>query len=258
MASLNWFTDSAFSVAGERFQCCNTIDEMTQHHDRDGFVIGKSTILIEHYARQLDELEPKRIVELGIFRGGGTVFFHVYCRPIKMLALDVAEEPVPTLERYREKLNDDSLTTRYGIDQSDAETLPGVLDEYFGGSALDLVVDDASHMSPQTQASFNMLFPRLRPGGLYIIEDWAWIYDLANYPHAIRASAHGQLPLSRMAFELVSLAGVAPTVIKGLSFNQQQILVSRGREELNPKGFDYSSYVDLSPEKWAAPVSSNI
>jgi predicted methyltransferase len=35
---------------------------------------------------------------------------------------------------------------------------------------LDLVVDDTSHLGP-TRASFNTLFPRLRPGGVYVIED---------------------------------------------------------------------------------------
>ena len=40
------------------------------------------------------------------------------------------------------------------------------------GEPLDLVIDDASHLYGPTMASFEVLFPRLRPGGLYVIEDW--------------------------------------------------------------------------------------
>lgn len=41
-------------------------------------------------------------------------------------------------------------------------------------AGLDLVVDDASHMLSETLSSFEQFFPLLRPGGLYIIEDWSW------------------------------------------------------------------------------------
>ena len=39
---------------------------------------------------------------------------------------------------------------------------------------LDIAIDDASHASHHQQNAFLALFPRLRPGGLYIIEDLRW------------------------------------------------------------------------------------
>ncbi len=41
-------------------------------------------------------------------------------------------------------------------------------------AALDVVIDDASHASHHQQFGFLELFPRLNPGGLYIIEDLRW------------------------------------------------------------------------------------
>jgi len=40
--------------------------------------------------------------------------------------------------------------------------------------AFDIIIDDASHASYHQQNSFKVLFPSLRPGGLYIIEDLHW------------------------------------------------------------------------------------
>jgi SAM-dependent methyltransferase len=40
--------------------------------------------------------------------------------------------------------------------------------------APDVVIDDASHASHHQQFAFLELFPRLSPGGLYIIEDLRW------------------------------------------------------------------------------------
>lgn len=45
----------------------------------------------------------------------------------------------------------------------------------------DVIVDDASHISSLTIESFQMLFPRLKPGGFYVVEDThgsyhSWFY----------------------------------------------------------------------------------
>jgi hypothetical protein len=40
----------------------------------------------------------------------------------------------------------------------------------------DIIIDDASHNYPLSLASFNGLFPLLRPGGVYVLEDWGWAH----------------------------------------------------------------------------------
>lgn len=43
-----------------------------------------------------------------------------------------------------------------------------------GLPGLDIIIDDASHASHHQQFAFLELFPRLKPGGLYVIEDLRW------------------------------------------------------------------------------------
>ena len=68
--------------------------------------------------------------------------------------------------------------------------------------AIDLVIDDASHVYEPTLASFETLFPHLRPGGLYIIEDWQWSYS--DEPPPSLADAE---PVARLVHEALDAVG---------------------------------------------------
>lgn len=43
-----------------------------------------------------------------------------------------------------------------------------------GEKGFDIVIDDASHASHHQQIAFLEIFPRLKPGGLYLVEDLRW------------------------------------------------------------------------------------
>ncbi len=66
-------------------------------------------------------------------------------------------------------LDNDRIQT-FLVDQGDAGSLRRLLDE-IGEDELDLIVDDGSHRPDHQQLTLGCLFPRLRSGGLYIIED---------------------------------------------------------------------------------------
>jgi len=55
-----------------------------------------------------------------------------------------------------------------------------------GRSGLDVLIDDASHLQRNQQANLGRLFPFVRPGGLYVVEDMhcSFItgYDTKPYP----------------------------------------------------------------------------
>ena len=63
----------------------------------------------------------------------------------------------------------------------------------------DLIIDDASHSGPATRAAFDILWPCVRPGGYYVIEDWA----AALWPEGMQGP-HGDSML-RMAEGLLRL-----------------------------------------------------
>jgi hypothetical protein len=61
-------------------------------------------------------------------------------------------------------------------DQTDAALMKRLREKY-APAGFDVIVDDASHFGITTARSVQALFPEhLRPGGLYIIEDWSTGY----------------------------------------------------------------------------------
>jgi len=60
-------------------------------------------------------------------------------------------------------------------DQTDPERLKQICLAH-AADGLDIIVDDASHIGHNSAASYATLFPYLKPGGLYIVEDWGTGY----------------------------------------------------------------------------------
>ena len=115
----------------------------------------------------------------------------------------------------------------FGVDQGNRAQMLEIMDREFGDAPLDLVVDDASHLYEETKASLEVLLPRVRPGGLFIIEDWAadymrygWVTTAINQPSTEnaarlekrigdviepRAEGLGPFPLHRLAAEFMQI-----------------------------------------------------
>jgi hypothetical protein len=129
------------------------------------FVIWKSRPLLEASLRLIERLDARRIVELGIAQGGSIALFAGYATDAQLVALDFSTERIEPLDAH---LADAGLVDRvhlaYGVDQSDRAAVLAAI-EPLGPEPLDLVLDDASHRYAETVASFDLLFPRLRPGG---------------------------------------------------------------------------------------------
>ena len=215
--------NGSFELEGFAF----VLSDMLPAGGKRAFSLIKPRRAIDGYREVLSRHREPRMVELGIAYGGSTAFFALAARPTKLLAMDINDEPVASLSDFIERNGlTDSVVPVYGVDQSDRERLTAILDREFGTEPLDLVIDDASHLYDLTVASFETLFPRLRPGGDYVIEDWTCDHSIARvmaetlgdpesslYQWAdkhmagnVDADAHGQRKIATVAAE--GLGGV--------------------------------------------------
>lgn len=200
------------------------------------FCLVKRPDLIEQHLKMLDHLQPKVIVELGIFQGGSTALMALTAQPDRLVSVERSPEPLSGLDELIQRRGlDHQVQVHYGVDQGDSQRLTEILDSSLGGRPVDLVVDDASHSVEPTRASFNVLFPRLRPGGLFVIEDWSWAH--------VGYGAHraGEVPLTTVVFELVMALPSVPGLIDEIRITRDLAVIVRGDKELDRTEFDLST-----------------
>jgi hypothetical protein len=135
----------------------------------DADVTTKPAHLWDVYERYLPPLrdQPIRLLELGIHKGVSARAFSRYFRNGTIVALDIA---LPDVE-FAPYTN---LHPRI-CDQRDTTKLAAISRE-FAPDGWDIIIDDASHIGHWSLTTFEALFPRLKRGGLYFVEDWATGY----------------------------------------------------------------------------------
>lgn len=109
--------------------------------------------------------EQVRVLEIGIggYRypgtGGGSLkmWKHFFPRGL-IFGLDIED---------KSHIDEPRITALRG-DQGDADSLRQVAERH---GPFDIVIDDGSHLNEHVRTSFHALFPHVRPGGLYVIED---------------------------------------------------------------------------------------
>ncbi|HEY8763328.1 MAG TPA: class I SAM-dependent methyltransferase [Solirubrobacteraceae bacterium] len=225
-----WLADDLLVVNGTEFIVTPDPDRYLDDQSTERrFLVAKTTAMVRRLELTIVELAPARIVELGIFKGGSAALLASLAAPAKLTAIDLVADPVPALERFI-ALNGltDVVAAHYGIDQGDAAVLSALVDADHGAAPLDLVMDDASHLYRETRTSFEVLFPRLRPGGVYIIEDWGW----AHFPEPLWQEGggwfHDRPALTNLVVELLMIAGTGEELISKMTVLRDSLVVVRG------------------------------
>ncbi len=240
MPSPVWSSDQVFTLDGVTYRTLR-LGGRPDPSISDGMVIFKTRDQIEGYQALIDALRPRSIVELGIFKGGSVAFLTQLARPDKMVAIDVEAE-CSSLDRFIDAQGLRGVVVPYfGVDQADGAALSQIMHDEFAGSPIDLVIDDASHRLPETRASFNRLFPLVRPGGVYVIEDWGWANT--RFP-SVDSKMRGQTPLSVFGCELVLACARRPGLVAAVDVDQHILSVRRGPRDLDPHDFDISESID--------------
>jgi Methyltransferase domain len=204
------------------------------------FLLLKPRELIDRYVEVIEELRPARIFELGIFEGGSTVFLRELAEPRAMAAIDNRAPGSPALRDYASRRGiEEVMHIHTDVDQADRSHLAKIADEAFGDAPIDLVVDDCSHLYEPTRASFNELFPRLRAGGLYTIEDWDWTHE-----RRLAETFADQVPLTRFILELMLVVASGSGLISEISVADGLVQVRRGDVEIEARDFDILDCLD--------------
>jgi Methyltransferase domain len=188
-------------------------------------------------------------MELGILHGGSVAFITLLANPEKYVATDLLPGSSEQFDAWLESY-DEVVRPYYGVDYADAAANRGILAKEFAGKPLDLVIDDGSHLLEPTRSSFNALFPALRSGGIYVIEDWARDHhierrmaeDPAVGDHVHREIARqpdlaDRVSLTRLVFE-IGLASAYTDFVDEIQIHDSWVSVTRGFDKLNPRDFD--------------------
>lgn len=199
------------------------------------FVLLKTRRILEDYQRlwaSKKTFRPRNLLELGIGQGGSIVFWYQFFQPQKYVAIDILEQnQSDRLKHYiAAKGLDDRIKTYWSVNQQDSQRLRDIVAAEFEGM-LDLVIDDASHFYAQTKRSFEILFPMLRAGGLYIIEDWAW--ELSESFRALGGSWSDDPGLTKLILECIRTIGNGVSLISSLTVFQGFVVIERGTSPLS-------------------------
>ena len=136
-------------------------DKSSLHQD---YLIAYDNILSQYRA------EAFRLIEIGVFNGGSLRTWANYFPRASIVGIDIN----PGCKAHEAE----RIEVLIGS-QDD----PGFLREVLaGGDDPFLIVDDGSHRADHILFAFEALFPALRPGGIYIVED-AYMHFGWEEPH---------------------------------------------------------------------------
>ncbi len=149
---------------------------------------------------------PIRLLEIGIQNGGLLQIWAKYLPAgSKIFGFDI-DPKCATLR----------LGPNIDIYVGDASN-PAVLEDRLGDLTFEVIIDDGSHRSSNVIATFRSCFPRLKPGGLYFIEDLHCSYS-AHHEGGLRSSDSSMEYLKSLAdalhadhFDAADLARLSPS-----------------------------------------------
>jgi demethylmacrocin O-methyltransferase len=148
------------------------LSALALRHGSDKWGVHSYTTHYEfHFARLRDK--PLKLFEIGVggyddpLAGGGS---------LRMWRDYFVQGEICTLDYFDKSAHAEERVKVYRGDQSDEEILRKINAE---AGPFDIIIDDGSHENAHVLKSFSVLFPLLKAGGIYVIEDCQTSY----WPH---------------------------------------------------------------------------
>lgn len=115
---------------------------------------------LRHYEQAFSRFRDQdiNIVEIGIFGGASLTLWENFFSKAKIVGIDIN----PECSKYQTERS----TIEIGS-QADTKFLSRIVDRF----PPTIIIDDGSHRADHIQITFEYLFPRLLPGGVYVVED---------------------------------------------------------------------------------------
>jgi Methyltransferase domain len=147
---------------------------------------------MRHFWDHLNHLQTTAftMLEIGVYRGGSLATWKELFPKAKIYALDINPECAQYADRSRVKITIGSQNDPVALEEWTKQV----------SDPIDVIIDDGSHVMEHLKTSFMHLFPKLRPGGIYVLEDLGTCY-MPEYG--------GRLPKPSTRIELLkSFAGL--------------------------------------------------
>lgn len=142
------------------------LTELFNKYESDkGTIYGPCHNYGEFYETYFNILKSSDLInglEIGIFKGSSLKVFEEYFEKIFMIGLDIDDKSY---------LQTPNVSTGI-LDQSDENSLKLFYNHCIQNNHyFDFILDDGSHHMRDQQITLGYLFPLLKPGGIYIMED---------------------------------------------------------------------------------------
>ncbi len=141
----------------------NRLTEIANKYNTDkGTVAYEKHGYTEEYSKYIPEKGPFELLEIGCWHGDSVKMWNEYNPDMYINCIDID----PNCLNYIKQTG-----WNYEILIGDATKKEFVESTFDPQEEFDAIIDDGSHRYEDILASFKLLYPKLKPGGYYFIED---------------------------------------------------------------------------------------
>tara|TARA_B100000787_G_C16160265_1_gene281037 strand:- start:437 stop:1249 length:813 start_codon:yes stop_codon:yes gene_type:complete len=222
----------------------NSLRSLSEFYKTDKLEHG----YIDIYDSYFKELKDKqlKIIEIGIADGKSLLTWADYFKNSTIIGIDIHK--IDILEKRLDKPN---IEIHQGS-QSDDIFIHKIIKKY---GSFDIIIDDGSHLTKDVKKSFHLLFPYLKNGGIYVVEDMQTSYNhfFGGNPFDLKYSkSHMNFfkdLTDRLNYQEIAnpfyITNKYDSQITNISFYHNLVFIIKGVNEIKSKEVLNHSYEDM-------------